>query len=165
MAAAAYGVLYPVVMPSVQGGWWWIGEYSEDSHKEDENTENDLRNPALLIKEMLGRRELSVGCLHGEQMFNNRLLSWTDYGVTHLRLNKSRLEIQHNLAVRANDHWNSFTKACVWFVTGTFKSPGNKFYPWICCTSNRSWFVNALILLQSTRSGSPHTPVRSGLFT
>lgn len=35
----------------------------------------DVRNPALLIKEMLGGRELSANCLHGEQMFNNRLLS------------------------------------------------------------------------------------------
>lgn len=91
---------------------------------------NDLRNPALLIKEMLGGRELSVNCLHGEQMFNNRLLSWADYDITHLRLNKSRLEIQHNLAVRVNDHWSSFTKACgMWAVTGMFKSPDNKFYP------------------------------------
>lgn len=49
----------------------------------------------------------------------------------HLRLNKSRLEIQNNLVMRVNDHWNSFTKACgVWVVTDRFRGPYNKFYPW-----------------------------------
>lgn len=92
---------------------------------------NDLRNPALVITEMLGGGEFSVNCLHGEQMFNNRVLSWADYDIMHLRLNKSRLEIQHNLAVRVNDHWNSFTKARgMWTVTSTFKSPDNNFHPW-----------------------------------
>lgn len=92
---------------------------------------NDLRNPALAITEMLGGGEFSVNCLHGEQMFNNRVLSWTDYDIMHLRLNKSRLEIQHNSAVRVNGHWNSFTKACgMWTVTSTFRSPDNNFHPW-----------------------------------
>lgn len=92
---------------------------------------SDLRNPALVITEMLGGGEFSANCLHGEQMFNNRLLSWADYDIMHLRLNKSRLEIQHNLAVRVNDHWNSFTKACgMWAVTSTFRSPDNNFHCW-----------------------------------
>lgn len=40
----------------------------------------------------------------------------------HLRLNKSRLEIKRNLAVRVNDRWNSFTKACgMCAVTGSFE--------------------------------------------
>lgn len=34
-AETASGALYPVVMPSVWGGWWWIDECSEDSHKKD----------------------------------------------------------------------------------------------------------------------------------
>lgn len=80
---------------------------------------------------MLGGGEFSVNCLHGEQMFNNRLLRWADYDIMHLRLNKSRLEIQHNLVVRVNDHWNNFTKACgMWVVTSTFSSPDNNFHPW-----------------------------------
>lgn len=92
---------------------------------------SNLRNPALVITEMLGGGEFSVNCLHGEQMFNNRLLCWADYDIMHLRLNKSRLEIQHNIAVRVNDHWNNFTKACgMWAVTSTFRSPGNSFHPW-----------------------------------
>lgn len=80
---------------------------------------------------MLGGGEFSVNCLHGEQMFNNRLLRWADYDIMHLRLNKSRLEIQHNLVGRVNDHWNNFTKACgMWVVTSTFSSPDNNFHPW-----------------------------------
>lgn len=125
---------------------------------------SDLRNPALLLTEMLGGGEFSVNCLHGEQMFNNRLLSWADYDTMHLRLNKSRLEIQHNLAVRVNDHWNSFTKACaIWAVTSTFRSPDNNSIPEKCCHSNGNEFVKALCLLLSVRSVSPHTLVRSGL--
>lgn len=92
---------------------------------------SDLRNSALVITEMLGGGEFSVNCLHGEQMFSNRLLSWADYDIMHLRLNKSRLEIQHNLAVRVNDHWNSFTKACgMWAVTSTFRSSDKNFHHW-----------------------------------
>lgn len=90
---------------------------------------SDLRNPALVLTEMLGGGEFLVNCLHGEQMFNNRLLSVADYGIMHLRLNKSRLEIQHNLALRVNDHWKNFTKAsCMWAVTSTFRSPDNNIH-------------------------------------
>lgn len=105
---------------------------------------SDLRNPALLLTEMLGGGEFSVNCLHGEQMFNNRLLSWADYDTMHLRLNKSRLEIQHNLAVRVNDHWNSFTKACViWAVTSTFRSPDNNFHPWKMLSFKQEWICKS----------------------
>lgn len=133
-AAAASGVLYP----------WWCPRFEADGD-ELMNTQrtaigkiktlgswvSDLRNPALVITEMLGGGEFSVNCLHGEQMFSNRLLSWADYDIMHLRLNKSRLEIQHNLAVRVNDHWNSFTKACgMWAVTSTFRSSDKNFHHW-----------------------------------
>lgn len=116
---------------------WWCPRFEADgdelmnSQRTMGSWVSDLRNPALVITEMLGGGEFSVNCLHGEQMFSNRLLSWADYDIMHLRLNKSRLEIQHNLAVRVNDHWNSFTKACgTWAVTSTFRSPGNSFQPW-----------------------------------
>lgn len=143
---------------------WWILRMATGKIKTLGSWVSDLRNPALLLTEMLGGGEFSVNCLHGEQMFNNRLLSWADYDTMHLRLNKSRLEIQHNLAVRVNDHWNSFTKACaIWAVTSTFRSPDNNSIPEKCCHSNGNEFVKALCLLLSVRSVSPHTLVRSGL--
>lgn len=86
----------------------------------------------------------------------------------HLRLNKSRLEIKHNLAGRVNDHWNGFTKACaMWALAGTFKSLDKKCSP--PTPQSVLQFKHDLIAespLSSAIHGvsQPHTPISSGLF-
>lgn len=78
----------------------------------------------------------------------------------HLRLNKSGLEIKCNLAVRVNDRWNSFTKACgMCAVTSISENLDNKFCTHkASCGSNRSEYQKALSALLSVRSSSPTPP-------
>lgn len=127
--------------------WWILGGWPWGGWKRRIMSEW-FEEPCFTYQRDAGGRELSVNCLHREQMFHNSLLSWADYDVTHLWLNKSRLGIQHNSAARLNDHWNSFTKACgMWAVTGTFKSPDDKFYPW-----NVLWLKQELVWKSSLSS-------------